>query len=184
MTFHRQALSTTAPVRERAAGAVVGALVGDALGVGPHWFYDLEEMRKTYGRWITEYTDPEPNRYHAGLKAGQFSQAGLILLTGFAPLWRTTAMSKRISVGAWTKNSFPSLTARRIVGQAVIRANRFEMPGANECWKRNHGRRPVAMPIRPKRRSALSSWRPDMQKARPRWPRRFDSACPSVPDSQ
>ena len=80
MTFHRQALSTTAPVRERAAGAVVGALVGDALGVGPHWFYDLEEMRKTYGRWITEYTDPEPNRYHAGLKAGQFSQAGLILL--------------------------------------------------------------------------------------------------------
>jgi ADP-ribosylglycohydrolase len=76
---HRQALST-APVRERAAGAVVGALVGDALGVGPHWFYDLEEMRKTYGRWITGYTDPKPNRYHAGLKAGQFSQAGLILL--------------------------------------------------------------------------------------------------------
>jgi ADP-ribosylglycohydrolase len=73
-------LSTTAPVRERAAGAVVGALVGDALGVGPHWFYDLEEMRKTYGRWITGYSDPKPNRYHAGLKAGQFSQAGLILL--------------------------------------------------------------------------------------------------------
>ena len=30
-------------------------------------------------------------------------------------------MSKRISVAAWTKNSFPSLTARRIVGPAAIR---------------------------------------------------------------
>jgi hypothetical protein len=32
-------------------------------------------MRKTYGRLITGYTDPKPNRYHAGLKAGQFFQA-------------------------------------------------------------------------------------------------------------
>ena len=35
----------------------MGALIGDALGVGPHWYYDLAEMK--------------PNRYHAGLKAGQ-----------------------------------------------------------------------------------------------------------------
>ena len=30
------------------------------------------------GDWITGYTDPKPNRYHAGLKAGQLSQAGII----------------------------------------------------------------------------------------------------------
>src|SRR6478736_6128881 len=62
----------------RAAGAVMGALIGDALGVGPHWYYDLEEMRRDFGSWITGYTNPKPHRYHAGLKAGQLSQAGII----------------------------------------------------------------------------------------------------------
>ena len=56
----------------------MGALIGDALAVGPHWYYDLEEMRRDYGDWITSYTDPRPHRYHAGLKAGQLSQAGII----------------------------------------------------------------------------------------------------------
>ena len=65
---------------DRAAGAVVGALVGDALGLGPHWYYDLEELRRDYGEWIAGYTDPKPHRYHAGLKAGDLSQTGLITL--------------------------------------------------------------------------------------------------------
>jgi ADP-ribosylglycohydrolase len=65
-------------LKDRAAGVVMGALIGDALGVGPHWYYDLEEMRRDYGSWITDYTDPKPDRYHAGLKAGQLSQAGII----------------------------------------------------------------------------------------------------------
>jgi len=56
----------------------MGALIGDALGLGPHWYYDLEEMRRDYGDWIDGYTDPKPHRYHAGLKAGQLSQAGVI----------------------------------------------------------------------------------------------------------
>lgn len=66
-------------IRDRAAGAIMGALVGDALALGPHWYYDLEEMRRDYGDWITDYTDPRPGRYHDGLKAGQLSQAGFIL---------------------------------------------------------------------------------------------------------
>jgi ADP-ribosylglycohydrolase len=66
-------------IKDRAAGAVMGALIGDALGVGPHWYYDLEEMRRDHGDWITGYTDPKPHRYHAGLKAGQLSQHGIIL---------------------------------------------------------------------------------------------------------
>jgi ADP-ribosylglycohydrolase len=66
-------------IEDRAAGAVMGALVGDALGLGPHWYYDLSELRRDYGEWITGYTDPKPGRYHDGLKAGQLSQAGFIL---------------------------------------------------------------------------------------------------------
>ncbi len=67
-------------VADRAAGAVVGALIGDALGLGPHWYYDLDRMRAEFGPWIEGYTDPKPGRYHAGLKAGDLSQTGLITL--------------------------------------------------------------------------------------------------------
>jgi ADP-ribosylglycohydrolase len=66
-------------IRDRAAGAVMGAFIGDAMGLGPHWYYDLEELHRDYGTWITGYTDPKPGRYHDGLKAGQLSQAGFIL---------------------------------------------------------------------------------------------------------
>jgi ADP-ribosylglycohydrolase len=70
---------TDPAIRDRAAGAIMGAFIGDALGLGPHWYYDLEELHRDYGDWITNYTDPKPGRYHEGLKAGQLSQAGTIL---------------------------------------------------------------------------------------------------------
>jgi ADP-ribosylglycohydrolase len=70
---------TEKTIQERAVGAIMGALIGDALALGPHWYYDLAELRRDYGDWIFDYTDPKPNRYHAGLKAGQLSQAGHIL---------------------------------------------------------------------------------------------------------
>ncbi len=66
-------------IQDRAAGAIMGAFIGDAMGLGPHWYYDLDELRRNYGEWITDYTEPKPGRYHAGLKAGQLSQAGYIL---------------------------------------------------------------------------------------------------------
>ena len=71
-------MSATA-FEDRAAGALMGALIGDALGVGPHWYYNLHELRAAYGPWISDYTTPKPGRYHAGLKAGQSSQAGWLL---------------------------------------------------------------------------------------------------------
>ena len=66
-------------IRERATGAIMGAFIGDALGLGPHWYYDLGELRRDYGPWISGYTEPRPGRYHDGCKAGQLSQAGFIL---------------------------------------------------------------------------------------------------------
>ena len=70
---------SSSAIQERAAGAIMGAFVGDALALGPHWYYDLDELRRDYGEWITDYTDPKPGRYHAGLRAGQLSQSGFIL---------------------------------------------------------------------------------------------------------
>jgi ADP-ribosylglycohydrolase len=70
---------TNPTFEDRAAGALMGALIGDALGVGPHWYYDLDELRAAYGPWISDYTTPKPGHYHEGLKAGESSQSGLLL---------------------------------------------------------------------------------------------------------
>lgn len=70
---------TTITIKDRATAAIMGAFIGDAMGLGPHWYYDLDELHRDYGTWITGYTDPKPGRYHDGLKAGQLSQAGYIL---------------------------------------------------------------------------------------------------------
>jgi len=66
-------------LKDRAAGAIMGAFIGDALALGPHWYYDLAELRRDFGPWITDYTAPLPGRYHEGLKKGDSSQAGFIL---------------------------------------------------------------------------------------------------------
>ena len=52
--------ATDLSFEQRAAGAFVGALVGDALGLGPHWYYDLEEQVRDSGEWIDDYPDPQP----------------------------------------------------------------------------------------------------------------------------
>lgn len=31
-------------IKDRANGAIMGAFIGDALGLGPHWYYDLDEL--------------------------------------------------------------------------------------------------------------------------------------------
>lgn len=65
--------------QQRAMGALMGAWIGEALAVGPHWFYDLNELHQTYGDWIADYTAPKAGRYHSGLQAGDSSQPGIIL---------------------------------------------------------------------------------------------------------
>ncbi|MGB5158839.1 ADP-ribosylglycohydrolase family protein [Desulfobacterium sp. N47] len=65
--------------QNRAMGAIMGSLIGDALGVGPHWYYDLDQLKKDYGEWIDNYTKPKKNRYHAGLEAGENSQTGQVV---------------------------------------------------------------------------------------------------------
>jgi ADP-ribosylglycohydrolase len=66
-------------LEDRAMGALMGAFIGDALALGPHWYYDLDQLHADYGQWISDYTTPKAGRYHAGMKAGQLSQSGGLL---------------------------------------------------------------------------------------------------------
>lgn len=66
-------------IKDRAKGAILGAFIGDAIALGPHWYYDLEEQYRDYGKWIDTYTNPKKGRYHENEVAGNQSQAGYIL---------------------------------------------------------------------------------------------------------
>jgi ADP-ribosylglycohydrolase len=74
-------MNSTSTTADRAAGCIVGAFIGDALGLGPHWYYDLAELRADFGDWIDGYVAPKPDAaYHRGMKAGELSQTGIIML--------------------------------------------------------------------------------------------------------
>lgn len=64
--------------RDRALGAIFGTLIGDALGMGCHWYYDLARLRRDHGDWVRDYRTPRPGTWHAGLQAGQSSQTGQV----------------------------------------------------------------------------------------------------------
>ena len=72
---------------DRIKGALMGTIIGDALGLGPHWYYDLDELKALYGEWIDSYMPPKPNpnfplvwKARAGLKAGDVSQTGQVFI--------------------------------------------------------------------------------------------------------
>lgn len=75
---------------DRAAGAIMGALIGDALGLGCHWYYDVGLLRRDYGSWVDGYRDQNPERtdrfgdiarfrHEQGLRAGDLSQTGQMI---------------------------------------------------------------------------------------------------------
>jgi ADP-ribosylglycohydrolase len=159
-------------MKDRAAGTVMGALIGDALAVGPHWYYDLEELRRDYGEWITGYTEPKPHRYHAGLKAGQLSQAGIITAILLGSIVDNGGYDEADFCRRMDEELFPQLDGNPMSDPAATRANRSGKPGAGVSGKRSHGRRPAVMRIPPKLRSALSRWPRATPRIRPRWPAR------------
>jgi ADP-ribosylglycohydrolase len=116
---------------DRAAGAVMGALIGDALALGPHWYYDLDEMRRDYGDWITGYTDPKPHRYHAGLKAGQLSQAGLITTMLLRSVVETKEYDEDDFCRRLDEKLFPQLDGKPVNGPGG-----YTSQSIREAWRR------------------------------------------------
>jgi len=118
-------------IKDRAAGAIMGAFIGDALGLGPHWYYDLTELRKDYGDWIDGYTDPKPGRYHDGLKAGQLSQAGFILTLMLHSLVESRGYNREDFCRRMDEELFPLLD-----GTPVRGPGHYTSQSIREAWRR------------------------------------------------
>ena len=141
-------------ISDRASGAIMGAFIGDALALGPHWYYDLDELRRDYGDWITDYTDPRPGRYHAGLRAGQCSQAGFIL----ALLLRSLVTCGRYDHDDFCRRLDEELLPR-LDGTPLSGPGGYTSQSIREVWRRRvaQGRpwgEPAATPTPRKRRNA------------------------------
>lgn len=108
----------------------MGAFIGDALGLGPHWYYDLSELRRDYGDWIDNYTDPKPNRYHAGCKAGQLSQAGFILALTLRSLVECGGYSQDDFCRRMDEELFPLLN-----GTPVSGPGNYTSQSIREAWR-------------------------------------------------
>ena len=118
-------------IQNRAAGAIMGAWIGDALGLGPHWYYDLEELRRDFGNWIDGYADPIPGRYHDGLKAGQLSQSGFILTLMVRSMIEHGGYDEKDFCRRMDKELFPFLDGTPISGPG-----RYTSQSIREAWRR------------------------------------------------
>ena len=118
-------------IKDRAAGAIMGAFIGDALGMGPHWYYSLAELHRDYGDWIDGYTDPKPGRYHDGLKAGQLSQSGFILKLMVRSLVDCGEYNEANFCRRMDEELFPLLD-----GTPVSGPGRYTSQSIREAWKR------------------------------------------------
>ena len=117
--------------RDRMQGALMGAWIGDALGVGPHWYYSLEELHRDYGQWIDGYTDPMPGRYHDGLKARESSQSGFILRLMVESLLAAKGYDEADFCRRLDRDLFPLLD-----GTPVSGPGNFTGQSIREAWRR------------------------------------------------
>ncbi|MGL3608066.1 ADP-ribosylglycohydrolase family protein [Rhizobium sp. G187] len=115
---------------DRAAGAVLGGLIGEALGVGVHWYYDLEQLHRDHGPWIDDYKNPMPGRYHEGLKAGEMSQIGYIAEMLLDSVLEQKTYSERDFTAKLDGQLFPLLD-----GSAMSGPGGYTNQSIRETWR-------------------------------------------------
>jgi ADP-ribosylglycohydrolase len=109
----------------------MGAFIGDALALGPHWYYNLDDLRRDYGDWIDGYTAPRPGRYHDGLRAGEQSQAGFILELTLASLVERGGYDAEDFCQRMDNELFPLLDGTPVSGPGG-----YTSQSIREAWRR------------------------------------------------
>ena len=122
---------TTQELTDRARGALIGAFIGDALALGPHWYYDLDEMRRRYGDWIDDYTAPYEDHYHAGLAAGDATQAGVLLAMTAESLVACGRYDEADFCRRLDEELFPRLDGTPMGGPGG-----YTSQSIRECWRK------------------------------------------------
>ena len=72
--------------RDRVEGMIWGQFLGDAMCLGTHWIYNLEDL-KTFYPDLKGFEQPRAGHYHAGKKPGElthYGEAALVLLESVA----------------------------------------------------------------------------------------------------
>ena len=118
-------------IQDRAAGAIIGGLIGDALGLGCHWYYDLDELHRNYGDWISGYTAARNDWYHAGTKPGQLSQTGQITVMLLRTVLENKAYVESDFIRHLEEKLFP-----HIDGTAMFGPGGYTNQGIREAYLR------------------------------------------------
>jgi ADP-ribosyl-[dinitrogen reductase] hydrolase len=74
---------------DRCRGAIWGEFVGDAVCLGAHWIYDLNEIKNSFPGGVAGFETPASGHYHAGKRSGDFTHYGdaaLLMLQSIARL--------------------------------------------------------------------------------------------------
>lgn len=78
--------SVNIQVRDRVEGMIWGQFIGDAICLGTHWIYNLEDL-KTFYPDLKGFEEPRVGHYHAGKRPGElthYGEAALLLLESVA----------------------------------------------------------------------------------------------------
>jgi len=121
-------------IHDRIVGSVMGCFVGDALGLGCHWYYDFNDLWKEHGTWVDDFVDPKTNsstsmsyihkhRYDMGVRAGYNSQTGQLMQI----LLESVAENGEFNVEDYTlrvDNFFKNINGTALSGRFTDRAVR------------------------------------------------------------
>ncbi len=80
-------MSDTVLTEDCLRGAIWGQFVGDAICMGTHWIYNLEELQRLYPDGLHGFEAPHSGHYHDGKQPGDFTHYGdgaLVLLESVA----------------------------------------------------------------------------------------------------
>jgi len=74
---------------DRCRGTIWGQFIGDAVCLGAHWIYDLNELERSFPGGVTGFEAPGQGHYHEGKRSGDFTHYGdaaLLMLQSVAQL--------------------------------------------------------------------------------------------------